>query len=150
MRGRVVKSRAIQQPEGKEGEENQCEPDSTSGKQRKGRVEKQSRAISLKARGEEERQCEPVGTWRKQVKRSLLLSTATRRGLARACLSSSPLAFRHPVLHPLPPPYPSGIQCFTLFLPPTLPAPHSSFSVPPSLQATSPTPHFLHFPPNPP
>ena len=53
MRGRVVKSRAIQQPEGKEGEENQCEPDSTSGKQRKGRVEKQSRAISLKARGGE-------------------------------------------------------------------------------------------------
>ena len=48
----------------------------------------------LKARGEEERQCEPVGTWRKQVKRSLLLSTATRRGLAGACLSSSPLAFR--------------------------------------------------------
>ena len=47
---------------------------------------------SLKDRRNSERQCEPVGTWRKQVKRSLLLSTATRRGLAEACLSrSSPI-----------------------------------------------------------
>ena len=60
----------------------------------------------LKARGgEEERQCEPVGTWRKQVKRSLLLSTATRRGLAGACLSRSPYSSGVPFrsfLLPLP------------------------------------------------
>ena len=42
--------------------ESQCDPDSTSGKQRKERVEKQSRANQPEARGEEERQCEPVGT----------------------------------------------------------------------------------------
>ena len=66
--------------------------------------------ISLKARGGGERQCEPVGTWRKQVKRSLLLSTATRRGLAGACLSRFPYSSGvHPFF--LFSPYPSGIPC---------------------------------------
>ena len=89
----------------------------------KSRVEKQSRAISLKARGEEERQCEPVGTWRKQVKRSLLLSTATRRGLARACLFPFPYALGIPCPIPLLP-YPSGVRSLRrpalLSLPPQL------------------------------
>ena len=67
----------------------------------KSRENKSRETNSLKERGEEERQCEPVGTWRKRVKRSLLLSTATRRGLAGACLS--------------PPPSPSGDPCFPLF-----------------------------------
>jgi hypothetical protein len=42
--------------------ESQCEPDSTSGKQRKERVEKQSRANQPEARGEEESQYESACT----------------------------------------------------------------------------------------
>ena len=99
--------------------------------------------ISLKGRGEEERQCEPVGTWRKRVKRSLLLSTATRRGLAGACLSPppSPSGVQFRVFHRLP--SPSGAQ-FRVFhrLPSPSGAQFSVFLLTPSPPASRPGSHF--------